>query len=423
MSFFRVLLRQEAGVPDRKTVPSEPVRRPRRALVIGGAALAAALALAGAGAAGLLSGGGHSAAAHSDGLPHTAVDASAGSCGTGWSDPRPGTQVFDVHNTSTTPVEVYLKDAKSGAVYGEVEGLGPGTTRALRATIAAGSYAFGCFPDDAASVTGPTVRVPGTGSGGGPAAVPVSQHDLIPPTLSYQKWVTGRMGTLLGDTRELGTAIRSGDPARARKAWLTAHLDYERLGAAYGTFGDADAAINGTTAGLSGGVHDRDFTGFHRIEYGLWHGESTPALRPFADRLVKDVGELRTAWGQARMDPLDLGLRAHEILENTVQFELTGRTDYGSGSSLATARANLDGTRVVLSRLRSVLTGRYPRLKELDGELDRTQAVLDGQEHDGHWTPPARLGRARREQVNAALSGLVERLADIAALCDVRRSS
>ncbi|WP_343235260.1 EfeM/EfeO family lipoprotein [Streptomyces sp. SID10853] len=414
-------------MPDRKTV-----RPSRRALVAGGAVLAAALALAGAGAAGLLSGHGHSAAGHSDGLPHTGVDASAGSCGTGWHDPRPGTQVFDVHNTSSVPVEVYLKDASSGAVYGEVEGLGPGTTRALRVTIASGSYAFGCFPDDAASVTGPTVRVPsggdGSGSSGesgssGPAAVPVSQHDLIPPTLSYQKWVTGRMGSLVGAARQLATAVRADDPARARKAWLTAHLDYERLGAAYGTFGDADAAINGTTAGLPGGVHDKDFTGFHRIEYGLWHGESAAALRPFTDRLVKDVVALRADWRQARMDPLDLGLRAHEILENTVQFELTGRTDYGSGSNLATARANLDGTRVVLSRLRPVLSGRYQGLKTLDTELDRTQAVLDRQEHAGHWTAPARLGRAEREKVNAAVSGLVERLADIAALCDVRRSS
>jgi iron uptake system component EfeO len=231
------------------------------------------------------------------------------------------------------------------------------------------------------------------------------------------------MGSLAGAARKLDTAIRSGDPERARKAWLTAHLVYERLGAAYGTFGDADAAINGTTAGLAGGVHDRDFTGFHRIEYGLWHGESATALRPFADRLVKDVLTLRTTWQQARMDPLDLGLRAHEILENTVQFELTGRTDYGSGSNLATARANLDGTRVVLSRLRPVLTGRYPGLKELDAALDRTGAVLDRQEHGGHWVPPARLSRTEREKVNAAVSGLVERLADIAALCDVRRSS
>ncbi|WP_250300480.1 EfeM/EfeO family lipoprotein [Streptomyces sp. A 4/2] len=408
-------------MPDR-TAPRSPRRFSRRTLITGGVALAAALALAGTGAAGLLHGPGHPAEP-SDGMPHTRVEASAGSCGNGWRNPRPGTQVFEVRNTSATPVEVYLKDVSSGAVYGELEGLGPGSSRALTVDLAAGSYAFACFPDDAASVTGPTVRVRGGKGGGGPAALPVSSHDLIPPTLSYQKWVTGRTGDLVAATQQLDSALRSGDTGRARKAWLTAHLVYERMGAAYGTFGDADTAINGTTASLPGGVHDKDFTGFHRIEYGLWHGAPVSGLRPFADRLLKDVRTLRADWTRARMDPLDLGLRAHEILENTVQFELTGRTDYGSGSNLATARANLDGTRVVLARLRPLLTGRYPGLARLDSELDRTQRVLDRQDHDGRWTPLDRLGRGQREQVNAAVGGVVERLADVAALCDVRRTS
>ena len=374
---------------------------------------------------------GRDGAVAADGLPHTGVRISRGACGTGWERPRSGVQVFDVHNASSRPAEVYLKDARTGAVYGEVEGLGPGTTRPLRADIGPGSYAFACYPDDSAPVRGHAVRVRGGGHGshgghrehGGPAAVAVSQHDLIPPTLSYQKWVGSRMDDLVAAVRRLRSAVDSGDLHRARADWLTAHLVYERMGAAYGAFGDADGAINGTTAGLAHGVRDEHFTGFHRLEYGLWHGQSAATLRPVADRLRKDVTALRTSWRQARMDPLDMGLRAHEILENTVQFELTGRTDYGSGSNLATARANVDGTRAVLSRLRPVLRGRYPGLHRLERQLAAAGALLDDQRRDGHWTPPDGLGRARREKVNAVLSHLVERLADVAALCDVRRRS
>ncbi|NLU75005.1 EfeM/EfeO family lipoprotein [Streptomyces sp. HNM0575] len=363
------------------------------------------------------------AVAAADGLPHTGVEVSGGKCGRGWDHARPGIQVFELHNGSDRAAEVYLRDARSGAAYGEVDGIGPGTTRTLRADLGDGTYSFACFPDDGAPAVGPKVRVHGgRGGHGGPAARPVDQHDLIPPTLSYQHWIAGRMGPLLDATEKLRSAIDDGDLARAREAWLPAHLTYERMGAAYGTFDDADGAINGTTASLPGGVHDKDFTGFHRIEHGLWHGESASSLRPFADRLVEDVRTLRKDWSQARMDPLDLGLRAHEILENTVQFELTGRTDYGSHSNLATARANLDGTRVALSRLRPLLASRYPRMGRLDDELDGMQARLDGHEHDGHWTPLGELGRMEREKVNADASELVERLADIAALCDVRRT-
>ncbi|MFG2138335.1 EfeM/EfeO family lipoprotein [Streptomyces sp. NPDC048650] len=365
-------------------------------------------------------GAGRSVPATADGLPHTTVDVSPGGCGRGWVHPRPGAQVFDLHNTSATAAEVYLKAAGSGAVYGEAEGIGPGTTRQLRVRLGRGAYAFMCLPDDAEAVTGPTVRIHGGGRGG-PAAAPVTEHDLIPPTLGYQKWVARGLNGLVDRAARLRDAIGRGDLPAARRDWLSAHLAYERLGAAYGAFGDADQKINGTGAGLPDGDQDPAFTGFHRIEYGLWHGRSADTLRGPAAALADDVQRLRDDWAQARMDPAELGLRAHEILENTLQFELTGRTDYGSGTSLATARANLDGTRAVLVRLRPLLVTRYPDVPALEDELSRAQRMLDGFRQGGRWTPQARLDRTQRERTDALLGDLVERLASVATLCDVRR--
>ncbi|MFE9608860.1 EfeM/EfeO family lipoprotein [Streptomyces sp. NPDC006012] len=360
--------------------------------------------------------------AHADSgpLPHTTVEVSSSGCGHGWDAPAPGVQVFDLHNTTGGSAEVFLEDPQSQAVYGEVEGIGPGTTRELTVRVGRGAYAFKCIPDDADAVTGPTVRI--TAGRSGPSAAPVTEHDLIPPALAYQKWVGGGLADVVRLATRLRGAIDRGDLAAARTAWLPAHLQYERLGAAYDAFGDADAQINGTGAGLPGGVHDKDFAGFHRIEYGLWHGESAAGLRAPAAALVKALAGLRDSWAQARMDPAQLGLRAHEILENTVQFELTGRTDYGSGSNLATAGANLDGTRQVLSRLRPLLSTRYADLSGLDSGLDRAGHTLDGFRHGGAWTPLNRLNRAQREDVDAVLGDLVERLASVATLCDPRRT-
>ncbi|WP_405875493.1 EfeM/EfeO family lipoprotein [Streptomyces sp. NBC_00005] len=401
--------------------PPRPARR-RTALLAGGALVATAAVVAGALAAGG-SGGGRDQARAADGLRHTTVEVASAGCGRGWTHPEPGRQVFDLRNNSSTAAEVYLTDARTGAVYGEVDGLAPGTVRPIRVTLGNGTYAFKCLPDDADAVTGPTVRITGGKVHSGPAAVPLTQQDLIPPTLAYQKWIQARTVELTQKTDVLRDAIDSGDLAAARTDWLTAHLVYERMGAAYGTFGDADGEINGTTAGLSGGVHDADFTGFHRVEYGLWHGESVSGLRGPADRLAKAVHSLRDSWPAQRMDPADVGLRAHEILENTVQFELTGRTDYGSGTNLATARANLDGTRVLLGFLRPLLKTRDTGLSGIDSSMARARRTLDGQNHDGHWTPLARLTRTQREKVDADLGELVERLSDVAALTDVRRTA
>ncbi|MGA8114524.1 MAG: EfeM/EfeO family lipoprotein, partial [Actinocatenispora sp.] len=218
------------------------------------------------------------------------------------------------------------------------------------------------------------------------------------------------------------TALRSGDRAAARRAWLPAHLDYERLGAAYGTFGDVADAIDGLPAGLPDGVRDADFTGFHRIEYGLWHDESTRALARHSGRLVSDTRALVAEFGRERIDPNDLSLRAHEIMEQSLEFELTGRSDQGSGTSLATARANLDGTRAVLDALRPVLRGRYRDLPTVDRWLDRVQDQLDAAHRNGRWTAVTSLSRAERERLNGAVGELLERLAPVAAIAEVRRS-
>ncbi|MEW2517271.1 EfeM/EfeO family lipoprotein [Actinacidiphila alni] len=390
---------------------------------------AAGLAVAGAVTAAVLvsgSGGGtvkHSApATAADGLRHTAVDASTGSCGRGWIRPRTGTQVFDLRNTGANATEVYLTDPHSGTVYGEVEGLAPGITRPMVVDLGSGSYAFKCLQEDTDAVTGPTVVVPGT-IPRGPAAVPVTQHDLIPPTLAYQKWVGDRIGDLGRGVKALEADIDGGDLAAARRDWLSAHLVYERMGAAYGTFGDADGAINGTAARTPGAVQDPDFTGFHRIEYGLWHGASAASLRTPAAKLVGDVKALDDDWSQERMDPADMGLRAHEIVENAEQFELTGRTDYGSGTNLATARANLDGTEELLDRLNSLLVPRDPGAAKLAAALKRAEADLDAAHHGDTWTPLDRLAHDRRQRINADFGDLLEQLAPVAAIFDVRRTA
>ena len=46
-----------------------------------------------------------------------------------------------MHNTGSRASEVYLVNPSTDAVYGEIEGLAPGTTRDLVATVGGGDYA------------------------------------------------------------------------------------------------------------------------------------------------------------------------------------------------------------------------------------------------------------------------------------------
>ena len=168
---------------------------------------------------------------------------------------------------------------------------------------------------------------------------------------------------------------------------------------------------------------DKSFTGFHRVEYGLWHGAAATALGPQVTALLHAVDGLVANFAHQQIDPTEVAIRAHEITENTVQFELTGETDFGSGSNLATAQANLDGTREVLSLLTPLLARRYPALPELNAALARATSDLDAQHRAGRWTPLADLTTSARERIDADFGELTELLAPVASICEPRRTS
>ncbi|MFF4029600.1 iron uptake transporter permease EfeU [Streptomyces sviceus] len=389
-----------------------PVRR-RPAWVVPVAVVAVPAALAGAA---VTLGGSRPAGAQTVAVSET-------DCGKGFTAPKPGRRTFQMHNTGDKTSEVYLVDPGTGAVYGEVEGLAPGTTRALAATVSGGTYAWRCVPSTGKAVTSRAVRV--TGGGGSTAAVvPVSAADLAAPLASYKAYVDRGLAALVTQTRRLSDDVKDGRLGAARSDWLTAHRTYASLGAAYGTFQDYDQKVDGRPDGLPGGVHDKDFSGFLRVEYGLWHGESASELAAPARQLAADAAGLRQAFPAQDFDPGDLPLRAHEILENTLQFELTGDADQGSGTELATADANLTGTRELLTVLRPLLTSRAPQLlPTVDSDLARLKKLLDSAHHGGSWTPVDRLDAAARARLNGATGQLLEDLAPVPDLLEIRKSA
>ncbi|MGW4910437.1 iron uptake transporter permease EfeU [Streptomyces sp. NPDC004270] len=344
-------------------------------------------------------------------------------CGKGFTAPEPGRQTFQMRNTGSKTAEVYLIDPSSNAVYGEVEGLAPGTTRALVATVSGGTYAWRCVPSSGTAVTSASVTVTGGGSGA-QAVVPVSGQDLAAPLKAYKAYVEQGLATLVAQTRTLDADIAGNHLAQARTDWLTAHLTYSSLGAAYGTFEDFDKKINGRADGLPGGVADQDFAGFHRVEYGLWHAQTAGQLKAPAQALADAAAGLRKAFPAQGFDPGDLPLRAHEILENTLQFELTADTDEGSGTNLATANANLAGTRELLTVLKPLLTTRAPKLlPTVDADIARLQQLLDAGHRGAAWTPVEQLDTVTRQRISGATGQLLEDLAPVPDLLEIRKSA
>ncbi|HTX26577.1 MAG TPA: EfeM/EfeO family lipoprotein [Streptosporangiaceae bacterium] len=352
--------------------------------------------------------------------PANLISVNNGGCGGNWHLARPGWYTFQIYNSSSEAATVDLVNPADGAVYAEAEALGPETTSPMRLDVGSGAYAFRCLFEDFDPMTGPTVviggRTPGT-----PAILPVTNDDLYGPARVYHAYVAAGLATLVTQADALAADVRSGNLSAARAAWLPAHLTYERLGAAYDAFGTFDAEIDGRPDGLAGGVSSPQWTGFYRLEYGLWHGQGSRELSGVADALDADVHALRAAWPAMEIDLLDLGLRTHEILENALEFQLTGHDDYGSGTTLATTQANITGTRELLTVLHPLLAARYAGLPAVYTWLDRLDSLLSRTKTpNGQWVPVSQLSISTREQIDSACSQALEELAPIAAITEPR---
>jgi iron uptake system component EfeO len=340
------------------------------------------------------------------------------SCGGTWTLAKPGWHTFQLYNANDVGGEVDLIDPKTGGVYAEVDQLGPGTTQTMSLDVGSGRYAFRCFFEDTPPITGTTVTVPGHLKGFAPT-VPVTYDELVAPDKEYQAYVAAGLKTLVGQTETLDGDVQRGDLAAARSDWLPAHLTYETLGAAYDAFGSFDDEIDGRADAL--GVNNPKWTGFYRLEYGLWHGQPASELTPYANDLAADVRSLLAAWPGMEIPLIDIGLRTHEILENALEFQLTGHDDYGSGTTLATTLANIQGTRELLSLLHPLLVTRYPGLPAVYTWLDRLQALLEAEHQpDGTWVPVSQLPQSASQAIDAACGQALEELAPIASIAEPR---
>ena len=392
------------------TDPSPHVRRlPRRILAAAAVSVAALALLGGAVAA----------------APGPVVTVSESDCGSGWTPAGAGRQSLDLSDTARDPAEVYLVSPDGGEVYAEVLSLLPGVPRELSTTLGGGRYALRCVFTDGTVRTSPVRTLTGTTADPVRGIPPLPDLDLTGPVQAYRAYVDGGLPALLADSRRLDADTRAGDLVRARSDWLTAHLDYERLGAAYNSFGDFDGAIDGTADGLPLGTADPSWTGFHRIEYGLWHGQSAAGLSKLTHDLVSSVQGMIADFPSADIDPGDLPLRSHEILENALEFQLGGSSDYGSGTTLATLQANVQGTRAVLATLTGLITPRDPALL---GRLDAGLTAVDRDltaDHspNGSWIPSSALTLTQRQRLNGDLGGLLEQLATIPDLLQGRPSA
>ena len=144
---------------------------------------------------------------------------------------------------------------------------------------------------------------------------------------------------------------------------------------------------------------DAAFTGFHRIEYGLWSQNTTEGLAPVADRLAADALTLKDRLRNLDVAPADLAANAAAFASRLAD-QAGSQTPY-AGDEGAEFAAALDGIRKSALLVDPLVAVAQPEASAtLHAALDGAGASI------GSYTPDP----AGRERVAAAL----RRIADAA---------
>jgi iron uptake system EfeUOB component EfeO/EfeM len=256
-----------------------------------------------------------------------------------------------------------------------------------------------------------------------PELPPLPASAFATPIAAYRSYALAQLRATQSQLAHLEAALQANDRAAAQAAWRGAFAGYLRLGAVYldgqvaldAKVAALNKAIDGTPGGFARGVSDPRFTGFHRIEYGLWSGAAPRTLVGYARALAGDLSSLARLLPRAPLTPLEYATRAHEILEDAARDFLSGADVPWSGEGVLATDAGLTATEAVVATLRPLLK----RASDVSGavatELATLRATMSSvaAAHGGRLPTDAQLTQPQSESLAGALGGALEALSQV----------
>lgn len=281
-----------------------------------------------------------------------------------------GRTTFAITNKSSRAMEWEI--LQGVMVVEERENIAPGFTQKLTARLEPGDYEIAC-----GLLTNPRGKLKVTALADGPKEVKPSLTQLIGPLAEYKVYVTLEVDDLVEATKAFTDAIKAGDLAKARSLYAPTRQPYERIEPVAELFSDLDKAIDARADVFEKLEADPAFTGFHRLEYGLFKQNSTEGLAPFADKLLADVTELQKRVSTLVVPPSKMVGGAAVLIEEVASNKISGEEDRYSRTDLWDFQANIDGARKIVELLTPLIAkADAARLKSIDDSFTAVNAIL-----------------------------------------------
>lgn len=317
-----------------------------------------------------------------------------------------GRRSFEIENGSDRPIEWEILDGVM--VVAERENILPGFRQTLSVNLAPGEYAMTC-----GLLTNPrgVLRVTHSEEWASNSAK-IGLRDFLGPLGEYKVYLIRESSAAIAGAEALQGVIAAGDLAAAQAAWIAARAPYRRIEPLAFRLSDMGNAIDPLAELLEGREADPGFTGYHRLEYGLFAERSVDGLAPFAEALVADLTELKARLSGFTVSPSLLISLPGDMARRLGDGKIEHGEDLYSGADLQDIAASLDGIAKLAGLLGGVIAPVDPALKdEAAAAVEKTRAALDGLKVGDGFPPYDRVDESARKTLAASFSELAATLA------------
>jgi len=313
-----------------------------------------------------------------------------------------GRRSFEILNSSDRPIEWEILNGVM--VVAERENIAPGFRTTLVTDLAPGSYEMTC-----GLLSNPRGRLIVTASDeAASAASEVTLRKFLGPLSEYRVYLVLQGNQAVKKAEALRDAVAAGDLDAAREAWREARLPYRRVEPLAYRLSDLENPIDPRAAYLAGREDDPAFTGFHRLEYGLFRQNSTEGLQPFADRMVADMHTLAARLKEMPLDPQLLIALPGDMARQIATGQIPEGENTYAGNDAEDLAASLDGIAKLTGLLRQVSASVDPALDEEIGKA--LQKSRDNVAALGDVASYAEVPAATRSALAQDLLGLADSL-------------
>lgn len=238
----------------------------------------------------------------------------------------------------------------------------------------------------------------------------VSKNVLEDVTAQYREYAINEIEAFVSATEGFTNAVIAGDVEKAKELYAPARMHYERAEPIAEVFGDLDPKIDAR----NGDVPDAEWSGYHRIEYGLWKENTTKGYEEYAKQLMKDVQLLRAKVETVDVTPDLLVTGAVDLLNEVSTSKVTGEEDRYSHTDLYDFVANVQGAEEIFTLLKPALKKKDPDLAaSIESQFTQVYSLLDEQKEGDGYKLFTDLTEEQVKKFSQAVDALAEPLSQI----------